>query len=78
MRRIKVILKKKNVRASMLDHLDNTLERERILKGKYPTHIKLSFKSLQKMYKEIKEKGLTRCWVDWKNNYRGIPIILIK
>jgi len=78
MKHVKIILKKKNKKRSLLDYLDNLLEEKRIHTGKYPDYIQLTAKSIQKMYAELKEKEINRCWIDWKNNYRGIPIILIK
>jgi len=78
MKRIKLILKKKNKKCLLIDYLDNFLEKGYEHTRKYPKYIKLTAKSIKKMYSELKEKEIDRCWINWPNNYRGIPIKLIK
>jgi hypothetical protein len=76
-KRVKIILKKK-ASPSLLDYIDEYLEKENKCTGKYPAFIELALAAYEKMKFELKEKNIDGGWARFPKNYRGIPIKLIK
>ncbi len=68
------------MKKSILDYLDNEIERTIKATGDYPKQLELSKSSYKRLKKEMKpflNKDLeeVKCWFHLKKpNYRGIPI----
>lgn len=61
------------------NYIENLIQSEYNKTGKYPIFLKLSKEIIDKMYKELIETDILNGWFDnWPENYRGIPIKIIK
>jgi len=66
--------KKKGI-VTILDYLDDFIEREKIRTGNYPTKLQLTQEAIDKAKDELKQYDLELSWADdFPSNYRGIPI----
>jgi hypothetical protein len=64
---------------SILKHLDDTINGYYQKNNNYPDSIIMSKETKKKIFTELKEgSDLSLCWVDKKNNYRGIKIEIKK
>lgn len=62
---------------NILAYLDNKIEKFRENTGSYPTKIIMSKDTQKKIFKELIIE-VENCWINFKNNYRGIKIELKK